>query len=146
MGVPWITRFRGWCQNATSTNQSFALRIGRVMSEFFKGQFGRTSRNARSGDLTGNGVGTWPLVEMSIVLFHGGGAGDFNLDGQSSSDRLADYRHNVSELLRVRGHRLALDLFNPVSLGIAYCEPPVQRLILGATPTVGLLRYRSIQT
>jgi len=49
---------------------------------------------------------------MSIVLYHGSGARDFNVQEVNSIDRLAQYRHNASDLLRVRGHRLALELFS----------------------------------
>lgn len=48
---------------------------------------------------------------MSIVLYRAGGAGDFNLDETAASDQLAQYKQNVSDLLRVRGHALASELF-----------------------------------
>lgn len=49
---------------------------------------------------------------MSIVLYHGGGARDFNVSEANSTDRLGKYKHNASDLLRIRGHRLALELFS----------------------------------
>src|SRR5271170_7450531 len=59
---------------------------------------------------------------MSIVLFHGGGAGDFSLDEVSASDHLSQCKHNVSDLLRVRGHRLALDLFSQLPWELQYAS------------------------
>jgi Abortive infection C-terminus len=49
---------------------------------------------------------------MSLVLYHGGGAGDFNVQGSKDANGLAQYARNVSDLLEVRGHHLASELFN----------------------------------
>ena len=49
---------------------------------------------------------------MSIVLYHRGGAQDFEVYKADSPDVLGKYKHNTSDLLRVRGHRLALELFS----------------------------------
>ena len=49
---------------------------------------------------------------MSIVLYHRGGAQDFDFHEVNSADVLGKYKHNASDLLRIRGHRLALELFS----------------------------------
>jgi hypothetical protein len=48
---------------------------------------------------------------MSIVLYHAGGSGDFSLD-EMASNHLSRYTHNLSDLLRVRGYHLSLELFS----------------------------------
>lgn len=47
---------------------------------------------------------------MSIVLFHGSGSGDFELQSLQAAGGFAEVRSNVSNLLRARGDKLALDL------------------------------------
>lgn len=51
---------------------------------------------------------------MSIVLYHGSGAGDFTVHVLEEANGLAYYQHNVSDLLDVRGHGLAVQLFNGI--------------------------------
>jgi hypothetical protein len=51
-------------------------------------------------------------LPMSIVLYHRGGAQDFDTCGANSTNLLGKYNHNASDLLRIRGHRLALELFS----------------------------------
>jgi hypothetical protein len=49
---------------------------------------------------------------MSIVLYQGHGATDSAFEEGLQADCLAKYKHNTSDLLRVRGHLLALEVFN----------------------------------
>lgn len=48
---------------------------------------------------------------MSVILYHGSGAGDFSLDVLAAANCLNHYRRNVSDLLSARGHTRALELF-----------------------------------
>jgi hypothetical protein len=48
---------------------------------------------------------------VSVILYHGSGAGDFSLENVTADNGLSPYRHNVSDLLRARGQLRALELF-----------------------------------
>jgi hypothetical protein len=78
---------------------------------------------------------------MSIVLFHGGGAGDFILEEVPSSDRLSQYKQNVSDLLRVRGHRLAFDLFSQLPWELQNASNGFNDEFSVLHATVGLQQY-----
>jgi len=47
---------------------------------------------------------------VSVVLYHGSGAGDFSLEVLTAANRLSHYRRNVSDLLSARRQQRALDL------------------------------------
>jgi hypothetical protein len=83
---------------------------------------------------------------MSVVLFHGGGAGDFSLDELSPSAGLAQYKHNASDLLRVRGHRLALDLFSQLPWECRNASNWFNDEFSVLHATIGLQQYRSLLT
>lgn len=83
---------------------------------------------------------------MSVILFYGGGAGDFNLDELSSSDGLGQYKHNVSDLLRVRGHHLALDLFSKLPWQLRSASNWFNDEFSVLHATVGLQEYEQART
>jgi hypothetical protein len=49
---------------------------------------------------------------MSLVLYHGSGALDFNLHELESNDTLARCKRNTCDLLKIRGQQLALEIFS----------------------------------
>jgi hypothetical protein len=48
---------------------------------------------------------------VSVVLYHGSGAGDFSLEVLTAANSLSRYKRNVSDLLSARGQTRALELF-----------------------------------
>lgn len=78
---------------------------------------------------------------MSIVLYQGSGSGDFNVDEATSGNHLPQYKQNVSDLLRIRGHHLALELFSRFPWELLEASNHFNDDFLVLRATVGLEQY-----
>ena len=78
---------------------------------------------------------------MSIVLYQGSGSGDFNVDEVTSGNHLPQYTHNVSGLLRIRGHHLALELFSRFPWELLEASNNFNDDFLVLRATLGLEQY-----
>src|SRR5207248_8723920 len=78
---------------------------------------------------------------MSIVLYQGSGSSDFNINDPTTGTHLRQYQHNVSDLLRIRGHHLAVELFSRFPWELLEASNHFNDDFLVLRATVGLEQY-----